>query len=37
MLAAAHLAVGVDVNPLVVIAEQKLHAVGVGEGDDSVG
>ena len=33
----AHLAVGVDVDPLVVVAEEELHAVGVGEGHDGVG
>ena len=34
---AAHLAVGVYIDPLVVVAEQELHAVGVGEGHDGVG
>ena len=33
----AHLAVGVDVDPLVVVAEEELHAVGVGEGHDGMG
>lgn len=28
--------VGVDVDALVVVAEQKLHAVAVGQGDDAV-
>ena len=31
-----HLAVGVDVDPLVIVAEQQLHAVGVGQRDDGV-
>ena len=30
------LPVGVDVDALVVVAEQQLHAVGVGQGDDGV-
>ena len=29
--------VGVDVDALVVITEQKLHAIGVGQGDNGVG
>ncbi len=32
-----HLAVGVDVDALVVVAEQQLHPVGVGQRDDGVG
>ena len=36
MSADPHLAIGVDVDSLVVIAQQKLHAVGVGERHDAV-
>ena len=32
-----HLAVGVDIDSLIVVAEEELHPVGVGEGDYGVG
>ena len=31
------LAVSVDIDALVIVAEEELHPVGVGEGDDGVG
>ncbi len=32
-----YLSIGVDVDSLVVVAEEELHPVGVGEGHDGVG
>ena len=32
-----YLSIGVDVDSLIVVAEEELHPVGVGQGHDGVG
>ena len=37
MIGSAHPAIGVDIHPLIVVADEQLQPVAVGERDDGVG